>query len=148
MSFVEKTLSIARKRLVTIAADSPLIDAARCLRESHTDLVIVCNRDARLAGVVTKSDVVRQISLCHGSACTTAASTVMTRTVTFCHVNDLLRDIWSTMKDRGLKNIPIVDMDSRPIGLLTARDVLETLLEEVEHEEQLLREYVMCVGYH
>ena len=52
------------------------------------------------------------------------------------------------MKERGLKNIPVVDQDSRPIGVLNARDALEVLLEEVEYEELLLREYVMCVGYH
>jgi len=29
-----------------------------------------------------------------------------------------------------------------------ARDALQVLLEEVENEESLLRDYVMCVGYH
>ena len=52
------------------------------------------------------------------------------------------------MKERRLKNIPIVDEDVRPLGVLNARDALEALLEEVEYEEVLLREYVMCVGYH
>jgi CBS domain-containing protein len=52
------------------------------------------------------------------------------------------------MKERRLKNIPIVDQDGRPLGVLNARDALEALLEEVEYEEILLREYVMCVGYH
>jgi len=52
------------------------------------------------------------------------------------------------MKDRRLRNIPVLDQGSRPIGVLSARDALETLLEEVEYEEVLLREYVMCVGYH
>jgi CBS domain-containing protein len=51
------------------------------------------------------------------------------------------------MKDRGLKNIPVVETDSRPIGVLNARDALEVLLEDAEYEEGLLRDYVMCVGY-
>jgi hypothetical protein len=52
------------------------------------------------------------------------------------------------MKDRGLKNIPIIDQAARPIGVLNARDALEVLREEVEYEEVLLRDYVMCVGWH
>jgi len=32
--------------------------------------------------------------------------------------------------------------------VLKARDALEGLLDEVENEESLLRDYVMCVGYH
>jgi CBS domain-containing protein len=46
-----------------------------------------------------------------------------------------------------LKNVPVVDADSKPLGVLNARDVLQSLLEDVEYEEQLLRDYVMCVGY-
>jgi hypothetical protein len=30
---------------------------------------------------------------------------------------------------------------------LSAADVLEVLLSEVEYEEELLKDYVMCVGY-
>jgi CBS domain-containing protein len=146
--FVERMLSAARKRLVTIGDDAPLIDAAKLLGDSHTDFVVVCRSDEMLAGIITKTDVVRQISHCQGSGCTTAVSTVMTRTIILCHPSDLLHDVWSVMKERGLKNIPVVGQDSRPIGVLTARDALEALLEEVEYEEVLLREYVMCVGYH
>jgi CBS domain-containing protein len=72
----------------------------------------------------------------------------MTRTVVLCRPSDLLHDVWLIMKARGLKNIPVVDEDSRPIGVLNARDALEALLKDVEYEEVLLREYVMCVGYH
>jgi len=52
------------------------------------------------------------------------------------------------MKNRGLKNIPINDQDSRPVGVLNARDALQALLEEVENEESLLRDYVMGIGFH
>jgi CBS domain-containing protein len=145
--FVERTLSAARKRLVTIRDDAPLIHAATLLLDFDGDLIVVCNSDELLAGVITKTDVVRQISHCRGSGCTTAASMVMTRNVISCHPGDLLHEVWSTMKERRLKNVPIVDQDVRPLGVLNARDALEALLKDVEHEEVLLREYVMCVGY-
>jgi CBS domain-containing protein len=144
---VERMLPAADKRLVTVGDNAPLIDAARLLRDLNVDLLVVCSCDGSLAGVITKTDVVRQISHCQGSACTTAASAVMTRTVILCRPDDPLRDVWSVMKDRGVQNIPVVNRDSRPIGVLNARDVLEVLLEEVEYEEVLLRDYVMCVGY-
>ncbi|MGO9005827.1 MAG: CBS domain-containing protein [Beijerinckiaceae bacterium] len=145
---VERILLAARKRLITIRDDAPLIDAATLLRDFDTDLVVVCNSNELLAGIITKTDVVRQISHCRGTGCTTAASAVMTQTVILCRPGDLLHEVWSIMKERGLKNIPIVGQDSRPIGVLNARDALEALLEEVKYEEILLREYVMCMGYH
>ena len=145
--FVERMLPTALKRLVTIGCDSPLIDAAILLGGVRTDLVVVCSSDKLLTGVITRLDVVRQIGHCQGSSCAIAVSTVMTRAVILCHPSDRLHDIWLTMKDRGLKNIPVVDHDCRPIGVLNARDALEVLLEDAEYEDQLLRDYVMCVGY-
>jgi Predicted signal-transduction protein containing cAMP-binding and CBS domains len=145
--FVERLLSAARERLVTIADNAPLIEAARVLR-AGTDLVVVCDSAGFLAGVITKTDVVSQISECQGCSCTAAASSVMTRDVVLCRPGDWLQDVWSRMKERGLKNVPVMDQDSRPLGVLNARDALQALLQEVQDEESLLRDYVMGVGYH
>ena len=51
------------------------------------------------------------------------------------------------MRSRELKNMPVIDERSHPIGMLNPRDALQALLREVENEESLLRDYVMCVGY-
>jgi CBS domain-containing protein len=136
-----------RKRLVMIADGAPLIDAAKCLLDPDIGLVVVRRSDGALAGVITKTDVIRQIGHCQGSACATEAAAVMTAPVTLCHPGDWLHDVWSIMKTRGLKNIPVVDQDSRPIGVLNVGDALEILLKEAENNEALLRDYVMCVGY-
>jgi len=123
------------------------MDAAKLLREPDADLVVVCNADQRMVGVISKTDIVRQISQWRESELAAAASTVMTRTVVSFRPDDLLQDVWTAMKHRSLKNVPIMDQDSRPIGVLNARDVLEALLEEVEQEEMLLRDYVMRIGH-
>ncbi len=145
--FVEQMLPTALKRLVTIRGDAPLLEAAGLLGGAGTDLVVVCDAGKVLIGVITRLDVVRQISHCQGSGCAIAVSTVMTRPVSLCHPGDRVHDIWTVMKERRLKNIPVVGQDARPIGVLNARDALEVLLEDAEYEERLLRDYVMCVGY-
>ena len=61
-----------------------------------------------MVGIISKTDVVRQISHRRESEETTAASAVMTRTVVSCRPGDLLHDVWMIMKDRRLKNIPIL----------------------------------------
>ena len=144
--YVERLLPVARKRLVTTADDSPLTEAANFLREG-TDLVIVCGSAGLVIGVITKTDVVGQMSRCQGANCTMAASLAMTRDVVVCRPGELLLDVWKRMRERKLKNIPVVDQDSRPIGVLHARDILQALLEESEDEESMLRDYVMGIGY-
>jgi CBS domain-containing protein len=144
--YVERLLPVARKRLVTIADDAPLTEAANFLREG-TDLVIVCGSAGLVTGVITKTDVVGQMGRCQGASCTMAASLAMTRDVVACQPSELLQDVWKRMKERKLKNIPVMDQDSRPIGVLHARDILQVLLEESEDEESMLRDYVMGIGY-
>lgn len=144
--FVEEVLETAREKLVTVAYDARLIEVAKLLT-SRTDLVIVCDSDGVLQGVVTKTDVVRQISVCQGASCECLASKVMTRDVALCRGADLLQDVAKVMKERHFKNIPVVDADNRPIGVLTARAVLRLLLGNAEIEEAHLIDYVKGIGY-
>lgn len=144
--FVEGMLEVAREKLVTITDDARLIEAAKLL-SSGTDLVIVCDSAGAIQGVVTKTDVVRQISVCQGATCMCPVSTVMTRDVALCREADLLQDVSKLMNERHLKNIPVVAADNRPIGVLTARAILRVLLGDAEYEEAQLADYVKGVGY-
>lgn len=144
---VDGILPKAQGRLATVSTDGLLIDAARLLNGPQFNLVVVCNDTGKMAGIISKTDVVSHISHCTGCSCTMAAAQVMTTEVAFCRPGDWVNDVWSVIKERGLKNVPVVDQNSVPVGVLNARDVLQVLLEEVEYEEQLLRDYVMCVGY-
>ncbi len=145
---VEQLLPAAREKLLAIKDTAPLMEAARRLNGPNANLVVVCNADGVMVGVITKTDVVGQISRCQGSSCTMAAAAVMTRNIAHCQPHDLLTDVWSTMKERGLRHMPVADQELRPSGVLDARQTVQALLDEVEHEEHLLVDYVMCVGYH
>ena len=148
MMLVEQLMDAARKRLFTLGDEASLIDAATLLSTVDSDIVVICDSaTGRLDGVVTKTDVVRQICHCRGAACGTAVSAVMNGTVHCCHVDQPLQEVWKSMKDRHLKNVPIVDDASRPVGILNARDALELLLEEVAQEEAALRDYIVGAGY-
>lgn len=143
---VEDVLEVARERLVTIADGAKLIEAAKLLT-SGTDIVVVRDGGGVMHGVVTKTDVVRQISVCQGATCQCPVSTAMTRDVVLCQGADRLQDVSERMKARHLKNIPVVDGDNRPLGVLTARAVLRVLLGDAEFEEAQLVGYVTGVGY-
>jgi CBS domain-containing protein len=145
---VTQMLPDARSRLFLIEDDRPLTDAASLLADTTRHMVLVCNRNGVMVGVVTRTDIVRQIRHCEGCACTTPCVEVMTREVTSCCPDDSLHEVWATMKSKSLKGIPIIDAERRPIGLVLARDALEMLLSEAEHEGELLKEYVNSVGYH
>jgi CBS domain-containing protein len=144
---VERVLPIAVKRLNTIQTGALLTDAAKLLRDTHKALLVVCNPDGVMVGIISKTDIVRQIAHCEGSRCTTAAEAVMTRDVTYCHPSDSLRDVLSKMKERGFVHVPILNEESKPVGVMNARDALEVILGDVESDVSFLRDYVMGIGY-
>jgi CBS domain-containing protein len=145
--FAEQMLPRARERLVMISEAAPVKDAATLMARPHTDLVVVCRPDGQMVGVLTKTDIVGQITRCVGSGCTARVDTIMTRDVASCRPGESLHDIWSMMKTSGLQRIPVVDEVGKPVGIIYARDALQALLSEVESDETLLRDYVMNVGY-
>ena len=144
--FIEKFLPTARKRMHCIASDASLLQAARLLERDH-DMLLVCDAGGRMVGVLTKTDALRQIGICSGASCTAPVIQAMTRAVMTETPSGQLNDVWGVMKKHRLKNIPVVDPDGKPLVVLNARDVLQNLWQEVQHEEDLLFNYVMNVGY-
>ena len=51
------------------------------------------------------------------------------------------------MHARGLIHVLLIGAGNQPVGLLNARDGLRALLAAGNHEEALLRNYVMGIGY-
>jgi CBS domain-containing protein len=143
---VEALLTAARARLVMVALDASLIEAARLLH-TGTDLVVACDTEGKFTGVITKTDIVGKIAQGHRSDSVDLPSLVVSREVVLCRPSDNLADIWSLMKKRGFKNVPVIDEENRPIGVLNSNDVLQVQLDEAKYEDVALRDYVMGVGY-
>lgn len=143
---VERLLPKARERLVTLADGARLVEAARLFRRG-TDLVIVCDATGRMAGIVTRTDIVSQISFCDGMSCVKDIPLAVTREVLTCLPDDKLQDVWLRITEKGVKNVPVICQDVRPLGVITAQEVFGIILEEAEYDEAMLRDYVMGVGY-
>ena len=143
---VEHIMARARERLVVIGVDASISDAAVLMRAPETDLVVVCDGKT-MAGVVTKGDIVRLVAgrevNPHG-----ALADLMTREIVTCRADDRLLDVWSAMSDHRFSRVPVLDDSRRAIGVVYARDALQALLRDAEHEEEVLRAYVQGVGYH
>ena len=144
---VKKIANLARARLVTVSADTSLVDVAKLLSDAHISLVIVCSSDGVMMGVVTKTNIVRQIGRSCDSSGAAVAGEVMTRVVTSCRPTDSLLDVLAKMEKLGLTHIPVVGDDLKPAGVVNSGDALRALMADEKYEAALLRDYVMGVGY-
>ena len=143
---VKNILPRALERLAVIEAQAPVREAAALMSKPHTDLIVVCDH-GDMVGVLTKTDIVGQIGRCMGAGCTATVDSIMTRDVTYCRTHEILLDVWSVMRERGLQRVPILDEARKPLGIIYAREALQALLSETEDNEELLRDYVSGIGY-
>lgn len=138
---------VVSSRLLTVSSDTLLVDVASQLSETHIGLVVVCDPLGRMVGIITKTNIVQQI----GSSCerlgATLASDVMTRNVTSCCSTDALLDVLSRMIKNGFVHLPVIDERSKPTGVVYSGDALRALIAEGKYEADLLRDYVMGIGY-
>ena len=147
MMLVKHILEAARKRLAVLSREASLFDAARILANRDTPLVVVCDSDGTAVGVISSSHVVKVLATAGVDALGFNAGEIMTKPLLSCHVDETLQQVWAVMNSRTLPCAPILDDEGRAQGVMHARDVAMALLDEVNYEEVLLRDYVMGVGY-
>jgi CBS domain-containing protein len=147
MLMVKHILEAAQKRLAVLSREASLFDAARILENRDTPLIVVCDGDGIAVGVIATSHVVKVLATAGAHALDFNAGAIMTIPLLSCHVDEELQQVWAVMNARTLPCAPILDDDGRAQGVLHARDVAIALLDEVNYEELLLRNYVMGVGY-
>jgi len=147
MILVKHILEAARKRLVVLSVEASLFDAARILTNRDTPLVVVCDCDGIALGVISSGHVLSVLATAGIDAVGFKAGAIMTKPLLTCHVDEYVQQVWAVMNSRTLPCAPILDDDGRALGVLHARDVAIALIDEVNYDEVLLRDYVMGVGY-
>jgi CBS domain-containing protein len=139
--------AVARSRLLTVAANSLLVEVAALLSSAQISVVVVCDAAGAPLGTITETLLIRRLGLGQADFFTTHAGDVMTRGFVACAPEDLLSDVLATMHARGLIHVLVVDSGNKLLGVVNARDGLRALLAAGNHEETLLRNYVMGIGY-
>ncbi len=147
MILVKHVLESAQKRLMVLTQEASLFEAARILVNRDTPLVVVCDGDGIAVGVISSSHLINALATAGVDAMGLNAGAIMTKPVLTCHVDQTLQQVWTDMNSRTLPCVPILDDKRRAQGVLHARDVAISLLDEVNYEELLLRDYVTGVGY-
>jgi len=147
MVLVKHILDDARKRLAVLDREALVVEAAAILANPDTPLIVVCDGEGIAVGVVSKSNIIRALAGGEGDAVKRTIGDVMTNPVLSCHVEQTLQGVWADLNARSLRSIPVIDDSGRPQGIVHARDLARALLDEVDQEELMLRDYVLGIGY-
>jgi CBS domain-containing protein len=102
-------------------------DAVGLMRQENVGCVLVCD-SGRLVGLFTERDLMCRV-LAVGKPLTLAIAEVMTPDPVTVLPADTIRVAVRKMKAGGHRHLPVVDENSRPVGILSVKRVVRYLVE-------------------
>ena len=122
---------VAVRHLLTVDPKSSIRRAAQVMSERGVGCAVAIENE-KVAGIITERDVLHAIAR-EQNIDDTAVAEVMTREVVSGESGwDLLKAI-KTMIDGGFRHLLVMDMDE-PIGIVSLRDLMDTMAEMVQSE--------------
>jgi CBS domain-containing protein len=123
-----------RKKILIAPPDTSVSEAARLMAKRKVSAVMVVE-GGRLVGIFTERDAVYRVIAKGRDAHTTRLAEVMTldpKTVT---PDESFGYAMLMMYEHGFRHAPVIE-NSRPVGIVSARNALDPELEEFESEAQ------------
>ena len=138
---VQEILSVKGRDVVTIAPNSNLAAAAKLLAERRIGALVVVGPEQRIVGILSERDIVQALAARGAAALDLQLTEAMTRKVATCSPSDTISSIMEQMTAGKFRHVPVVEQ-GRLAGLVSIGDVVKQRLEEMEHEQKALREYI------
>jgi CBS domain-containing protein len=121
-------------RSVTVAFKGTSISgAARLMRENHVGCLVIVEETGGqriVVGMLTDRDIVTAVVAPGLDADSLHAGDVMTTDLVTAREEDSLIDLMRTMRQKGVRRIPVVGGQGDLVGVVTLDDVLNILAEE------------------
>lgn len=122
-------------REVTIAfKQTSLVEAAQLMRQDHVGCLVVVddeNGSRCVRGLITDRDMVMAVIATGLDPEPLCVEDVMTERLVTARENDSLMDLMRSMRDHGVRRVPVVGLQDELMGLVTLDDVLKILAQEL-----------------
>ena len=126
---------IAKQKVLTATAEITVTAAARLMKKKSVGAVMVVKDNGRLAGIFTERDALFRVLAEGRDPKTTRLSDVMTAQPQTITPEKPFGHALLMMYESGFRHVPVVE-DGKPVGMVSARDVLGPELQEFESEVQ------------
>lgn len=122
---MQKCADVMTKNPVCCLPNDMAADAANLMKKESVGSIPVVENDQtkRLVGIVTDRDLAMKIVAEGRDAKSTRVEAVMTRKLVTCHAEDELQKALDAMAENQLRRLPVVDADSKVVGIIAQADV-------------------------
>jgi CBS domain-containing protein len=129
-----------RKEVYSLSEDATVHDTARFLRERKVRAAGVCDREGRLVGVVSQSDVSDKVAAENKCPAWMRVSEIMTRELITVTPDMPLEACLRLMEQHGIYHLLILDEKARFHGMLSVSDLLQVIASDEKARADLLED--------
>ena len=143
-----KAREIMSKNPTCVTPDTPLVDAARLMKEENIGVVPVVESSGsrRLVGVLTDRDIAIRAVAEGRDGATTSVGHVMSTDVHTSSPDDSVREVMALMGSEQIRRIPIVDERGDVVGIVAQADIV--LEADDKRAEQTVEKISQPSGKH
>lgn len=133
--FLSRSLGLLNpKPPITLSETASIDDALALLREHRVGCLVLVDEQEKIAGIFTERDVVLKVSVCDLSLPHTPISSVMTRNPHTEKMTTSMAFALNMMSQGGYRHIPIVDDDGYPVGMVSVKDIVDYIVEQLNKD--------------
>lgn len=132
---------ICTRDVVQIAANASLDEAAETMRRRHVGALVVTeqpNGEHIPVGIITDRDIVLAVVAPGVPPETLTAGDVMTHPLATCREDEELFDAIQTMRERGVRRLPVLNAKGGLAGIVAADDIFSALGAHMRDLSQVL----------
>lgn len=143
MLTVQRLLELKKKGYWTITPETTAYEALEIMADKGVGALMVVGDEWQLLGIFTERDYSRKVVLKGKSSKATPVSELMTQSVSVYCVSpdDTMEHCMALMNDRHVRHLPVIK-DGKLAGLVSIRDVVNTIIHEKEVTIKDLEQYI------
>jgi CBS domain-containing protein len=122
MPFVRDILAKKGTQVLTIAREASVLDAAVLMNEHKIGSLVVMQEE-QVEGIITERDILTRVVVTRLDPGHTVVAEVMTTGVICCQPHTKLDEARGVLKNRRIRHLPVVDNESRLLGLISIGDL-------------------------
>jgi CBS domain-containing protein len=138
-------LKIAHVPPATVETTATSLDAVQVMAEEGVGAVAVVEK-GELRGIFTERDLMLRVVLKGRSPKDVKTAEVMTSPPKTAPDQTTAEDALNFMIENHIRHLPIVDKDGKLLGMLSIRNLLEHLVEDLQRELHSLDQYLLNDG--
>jgi len=138
---ISKLLSTKGSSVATVSPEMTVSDAVAELRAHGVGALVVSTDGQQIEGILSERDVVRALTDRAGALLGDPVSTIMSLTVTTCSPDDEVESLMSTMTNKRIRHVPVVQAGVL-CGIISIGDVVKERIEELEKHRNELVDYI------